>query len=98
MKKHQMSNLTGQLPVSLFKQDGCVIAYSPALDLSTYGTTEKEAEKNFGEMVALSMESFSDARELGQVLLSLGWTKQPDAAWQPPKVTQKNLDLKTVFA
>jgi|ERR1044072_3106554 hypothetical protein len=93
MKKHQITQLNGKLSVSFFKQDGCVIAYAPALDLSSYGSTEREAQKNFGEALDLFWSSFSDARELDQLLGSLGWNKTKGASWEPPKVTQKEITL-----
>lgn len=93
MRKHQIAKLEGKLSVSYFRQDDCVIAYAPALDLSTYGLDEKEAEKNFAEILDIFLGEFKDSRELGQVLESLGWTKGKDTAWQPPKVTQRELSL-----
>jgi hypothetical protein len=99
MKKHQIAALEGNLSLSFFKQDGVVIAYSPALDLSSYGSTDKEAERNFGEALDVFLDEFKDARELGQVLESLGWTKNKSTAWQPPQVEQRSLPLsKQVFA
>ncbi|MDE5850977.1 MAG: hypothetical protein K2H38_12625 [Muribaculaceae bacterium] len=35
------------LDLYLFWEDGCCIAYSPALDMSGYGATEKEAKDSF---------------------------------------------------
>ena len=98
MKWRLIIHFGGNLLVNFIKQDGCVIAYAPALDLSTYGSDEKEARKNFGEILHTFMESFKDARELDQVLQSLGWEKTENKAWQPPKVTQTEINLDTVFA
>jgi hypothetical protein len=99
MKQHQIAQLEGNLSLSFFKQDDCVVAYSPALDLSTYGSNEKEAEKNFAEALDVFLGEFKDSRELEQVLVSLGWTKNKATAWQPPQVTQRQLPLsKKIFA
>jgi hypothetical protein len=93
MKKHQIAKLEGNLSLSFFKQDGCVIAYAPALDLSTYGSNEKEAEKNFAEMLDVFLSEFKDSRELEQLLQSLGWTKNQSTSWEPPKITQREVPL-----
>jgi hypothetical protein len=93
MKKHQITQLNGNLSVSFFKQDGCVIAYAPALDLSSYGSDEREAQKNFTEALDAFWDSFRDSRKLDQLLESLGWNKSKDTSWQPPKVTQKEISL-----
>jgi hypothetical protein len=98
MKRHLITQLGGNLSVTLMKQDGCVVAYAPALDLSSYGSTEKEAQKNFQEALGIFISSFQDARELDQVLLSLGWNKSQNKTWQPPKVVQKEINLGTVLA
>ena len=44
-------NIEFNLTVSVIKEGKQYIAYSPALDLSTCGKNEKEARKNFVEIV-----------------------------------------------
>jgi hypothetical protein len=38
-----------KIPVLFFQEGKKVVAYSPALDLSTCGNTEQQARKRFGE-------------------------------------------------
>lgn len=76
MRKEEIRSISFNLPVSFFMQGSEVIAYTPALDISTYGKSKADAQKNFEELVDTFFESFDDARELRQVLESLGWTKQ----------------------
>lgn len=92
MKKHQLKDITFNVPVSFFLQDGVYVVYTPALDLSTYGSSKVEAQKNFQESIQTFFSSFDDERELAQVLESLGWKKQK-ATWQPPKIDIEKVTL-----
>ncbi len=57
-----------------FIEDGITIFYSPALDLSGYGKTEKEAKASFWEVMNDFFSYTSQKKTLHQVLISLGWT------------------------
>lgn len=92
MRKQPLKQVSFNLPVSIFLQGNSFIAYTPALDVSTYGKSKAEAQKNFTELVDTFFSSFEDARQLGQVLESLGWTKQK-ASWQPPEIEQTKITL-----
>jgi predicted RNase H-like HicB family nuclease len=72
-----------RLAASIFKQNNVYVAYTPALDVSTYGKTTEEAQKNFEELVQVFLSEFDDERNLGNVLESLGWTKHK-SSWSPP--------------
>lgn len=74
-----------KLTVNILKQSGRYVAYSPALDLSTSGRTEKEAKKRFGEASLLFIEELNRAGTLGEVLRELGW-RQAQKQWSPPKI------------
>jgi hypothetical protein len=91
MKKQPIQNLQFGLPVSVFQQDDVFVAFTPALDISTYGESKVEAKKNFEELVNTFFSEFEDARELEEVLSSLGWTKQ-NANWQPPKEVEHKVE------
>ena len=81
MKRFAQINLT----VSVLKQAGRYIAYSPALDLSTSGKTEKEAKRRFEEASAIFMEELDAAGTLYDVLRELG-LYQVQKQWSPPKI------------
>ena len=81
MKRFAQINLT----VIVLKQAGRYIAYSPALDLSTSGKTEKEAKRRFEEASAIFMEELDAAGTLYDVLRELGWY-QVQKQWSPPKI------------
>lgn len=74
-----------KLTVSILKQAGRYVAYSPALDLSTSGRTEKEVKKRFGKASFLLIEELDKAGTLQDVLRELGW-RQVQKQWSPPKI------------
>lgn len=87
-----------KLPVALIKDGNVYVAYTPALDVSTYGKTEHEAKKNFDELVRTYFEEFVDnPSALDQVLLSLGWKKHKDS-WHPPKITNTIQNIEVSLA
>ena len=92
MSKHVLKNVKFNLSVSVFKQGDVYVAYAPTLDISTYGSSKEEARKNFDELVEVFLAEFKDARELAQVLESLGWTKQK-STWQPPTQEQRTISV-----
>ena len=94
MKKLSQIKLT----VSVLKQGNRYIAYSPALDLSTSGRTEKEAKKRFEEASLLLIEELDNAGTLKSVLKELGWSTA-EKRWSPPKViSQESLGIKMPVA
>ncbi len=74
-----------KLLFNLFKEGRNYIAYSPALDLSTFGKTEKEAKDNFSEIVELFFDELEELGSLERVLTDLGWRKIKKE-WNPPVV------------
>lgn len=84
MKKKPVNKLDVNLTVSILKQGDYFVAYTPALDISTYGKSVTEAQNNFDELVRTFFEEFvDDERRLDNVLESLGWSKDKKA-WSPP--------------
>ncbi|MBU1147118.1 MAG: hypothetical protein KKD11_02100 [Candidatus Omnitrophica bacterium] len=75
------------LTVSIYKENGSYIAYTPALDLSTCGNTFEKAKKRFEEIVPLFIEELEKEGTLEEVLYSLGWRKvnKPRKRWIPPR-------------
>ena len=61
------------------------MAYTPALDISTSGKTEKEVKKRFESLVEIFLEEIFKARIENEVLRELGWTKM-ERKWSPPKI------------
>ncbi len=77
------------LPVLITKQNKRFVAYTPALDLSTSGKTEKEVKAKFIEMVTLFLEEIVEAKTVDDVLSEFGW-KRVQKKWSPPEVVSSN--------
>ena len=73
------------LPVTITKQGRRFVAYTPALDISTSGTTEKKVKENFFELVNVFLEELHTMGTTHDVLTELGW-KKSQKIWQPPQV------------
>ncbi len=91
MKKLQ---LQVNLPVSVLKEGKKFVAYTPALDISTSGSTYKEAKKRFEEVVRIFFEEIYERGTLEEVLKELGW-KKTQKKWKPPVVvSQESQEIK----
>ena len=84
------TDLNFSLPVLITKQNKRFVAYTPALDLSTSGKTEKDVKKKFVEVVVIFMEELIESKNVDEVLSEFGW-KKVQKKWSPPKVVSSNL-------
>ncbi len=77
-----------RLSVVFLKEGDTIVAYAPALDLSTCGQTVEEAKKNFEQAVDIFFRESSERGTLEEVLFSLGWHKSATRpkTWQPPEI------------
>ena len=78
-------NLSVNLSIVITKQGKRFVAYTPALDISTSGKSEREVKARFGEIVSLFFDEIIEAGTLDDVLFELGWKKM-QKRWTPPKV------------
>jgi hypothetical protein len=76
------------LPVSILREGKRYVAFSPVLDISTSGRTEKEVKKRFAELVNIFLEETHGMGTLGSVLQSLGWQKVKQE-WKPPRLVSQ---------
>ena len=82
------------LPVLVTKQNKRFVAYTPALDLSTSGKTEKEAKTRFVELANIFLTEIIEAGTVNDVLSELGWKKE-QKKWMPPQVvSSKSIGLR----
>ena len=79
-----------QLAVNFIQHGKVVVAYSPALDISTVGKNEQEAKLRFEELVEIFFEELEDEGTTEQALSELGW-KKAKKHWQPPSVSQQSI-------
>jgi hypothetical protein len=74
-----------RIPVVFFEEGDKVIAYSPALDLSTFGNSEEQARKRFIEATTIFLDEITEMGTLDEVLEECGWHKsKTKPAWTPP--------------
>ncbi|WP_375417233.1 hypothetical protein [uncultured Hymenobacter sp.] len=67
---------------------GQYVAYCPALELSSYGDTEAEAEAAFEEALQFFIQDTAERGTLDRLLLALGWrlVKKPTPVYEPPRL------------
>ena len=88
-----------KLTVNFIKERKQVIAYAPALDISTVGKSEEHAKQRFQELVKIFFDDISERHVVDAVLTELGWTKtsvQNKPQWVPPAV--RSVDLQVPIA
>jgi hypothetical protein len=71
--KNKKGKLNIDVPLFSFQEGKVIIVYSPHLDLSAYGDTEKEAFKAFTEAMALFFDYTTNKGTLVKELTRLGW-------------------------
>ena len=86
-----------KLVVNFIKEGKQVVAYSPALDISTVGKDEAQAKRRFEELLHIFIKDITERNVVDDVLTELGWTKgavhtkNTRPQWIPPVV--KSIDL-----
>jgi len=73
------------LPVVITKQGRRFVAYTPALDISTSGKSQKDVQKKFTELANIFFEEITEEGTTKDVLTELGW-KKVQKKWSPPEV------------
>lgn len=81
--------LTVILDVYLFMEGDTYIAYSPALDLSGYGTTEQEARQSFSIVLDEYISHGLSHRTLLKDLRAHGWKVR---SWAQRKMSAPSFD------
>ncbi len=86
----KIKSINGKIPVIFIKEKNQIIAYSPALDLSTCGKTLQKAKRRFNEAVTIFWEELIKMDTLEEVLKENGWQKikgeKNRPTWQPPAI------------
>ena len=89
-----------KLTVNFIKDRKQVIAYSPALDISTVGKSEEHAKKRFQELVRIFLKDICERNVVNEVLTGLSWKKvsvsNHKSEWVPPQV--RSIDLRIPMA
>ncbi|MGD1046995.1 MAG: hypothetical protein ABR936_16960, partial [Bacteroidota bacterium] len=74
--RKQQGSIEVELEVLISKEGDYFVSYCPALELSSYGNTEKEARKSFDEALDIFVEETSKKGSLEEFLKKIGWTLQ----------------------
>lgn len=88
--------MEGAIPVIYMREGRAFIAYTPALDLSSYGATFDEAKKNLKEALRIFIEDILERGTLEEVFEECGWERveTPELHWTPPAfICQEALSL-----
>lgn len=101
--KERIIKKSGQYIVDLnvitFQGENQIVAYSPALEISSYGDTKQDAEDALGENIKIFIDYAVNKNSLIEDLLNLGWTikKRPHFLFIPPayKVEDVIVDIAT---
>jgi predicted RNase H-like HicB family nuclease len=85
-KQLKMINIS--LDIFYLNEDGIFTAYCPALELSSYGSSIRDAQAAFDEALEIFVDETIKKGTLEKVLLKLGWTLKavPKADFEPPKL------------
>jgi len=70
----KIDNIQPKIPVILFEEGNKIVAYSPAIDLSTCGDTEEQARKRFVEAASIF---FDEITRMGTVDDGMGEGRRP---------------------
>lgn len=74
--KNGQSGINTKLSLLSFVEDNIHIIYSPALDLSGYGSTEEEAKQSFEVVLSEFIGYCMNKKTLFEELKRLGWDVQ----------------------
>ena len=88
------------LPLLTFQEDGLYFFYSPALDLTGYEKTKKEADSSFREALGQFLNYSINKNTLWSELKKLGWKVSKKSTSRPPSLVDmvnKNQYLAEIF-
>ncbi|MGA2863755.1 MAG: hypothetical protein ABSF95_04645 [Verrucomicrobiota bacterium] len=89
----------GRIQVLYYREREAFIAYSPALDLSSCGSTFEEMEKNFDEAMNIFFSECAEKGTLEDVLTACGWESRNEdrcRVCRPPRIIgQKEIAVST---
>lgn len=90
-------SIEADLRMQIKREDNCFVVYCPDLELSSYGDTVEEAQRNFCEVVAIFFDDIVKRGTVEEVLAECGWQRvnaKPHPKWVPPAfVAEKHLRL-----
>jgi hypothetical protein len=91
--KMKNNQLTLNLTLIGYIDEGNFILFSPALDLYAYGENEDDAFKAFDETISLYLDHVKEENSLDEDLKKLGWKKDAlfKKRYTPPKYDPRDI-------
>jgi hypothetical protein len=83
-KSPQLTFSFDNLPVQVVQEGEYFVFFSSALELSGYGTSFEEGQKNFIEQLNIFIEEGLKDKTLLEQLIKLGWVEK-NSVVKPPK-------------
>jgi len=99
--QHGESHVIINLDIIIFTEGNTLIVYCPALDLSGYGITEKEACESFKTVLSEYFKYTLNKNTLKEDLQKMGWKiKSKFKPMQPPtlqRILRENENFNRIF-
>jgi hypothetical protein len=89
-----------RLSLIMFEEDGSQIVYCPALDISGYGNTEKEAKESFTISLGEFFTYTTHKKTFNEEMTRLGWKLKRNKYMKPPNMSEllaKNENFSRIF-
>ena len=88
------STIKAEVAILIIKETDTYLAFCPALNLSSYGKTEKKALRAFASALNIFFEESDRKGTLEKLLLKLGWSLQhhPHPVYEPPRLNTAQLN------
>ena len=83
--KEIIHNIELKVAVLLIEEGESIVAYCPALELSSYGKTEEEAKEYFKDALDLFIKDTVEMGTLEKNLLKFGWILK-SSNYEPPRI------------
>jgi predicted RNase H-like HicB family nuclease len=85
---------TGTVKVVFFAEDNKIVAFCPALDLTTCGNNEREAKRNLEECLKIYLEETIKHGTLEKDLIKHGWKPHPvNMSFVPPSGRHESIPV-----
>lgn len=84
--KNNITTINSQIIIISFKEDDTYIVYSPQLEITGYGNSEKEAQESFEICLSEFFDYTTKKKTIVEELVHLGWELKKGTEKHPKKV------------
>lgn len=84
--KNSMAQVSANVALYYFVEEGIHFVYSPHLDITGYGNSEKEASESFNVCLAEFFDYTTKKHTIFDELVALGWKIKKGSLKKPKKV------------